>query len=202
MKTICLLLLFSTLLIFYSSQNFDQITYAQGEELNIKFDHDNSSELKICLKSKDYKTLCENFDFKEISNNPYFYVIDVDDIKKGKTFQLCYESKSVDECKKLKFSGNKVQRIDFTIEGSNITITEDKTFDYGIPEIHSNSNSPIQANLGNNINDDIPPIPSKGTDDDIPPIPSKGTDDDIPPIPSKGTDDDIPPIPQHSKTIK
>lgn len=112
---------FTALLLAFSASS---AMAEENSELNILVSHPQTGTLEICIDSKGYEDLCDEFDLQEFMN-PFTYSVDVEDPEEGKTFEVCHTLDNDDQktCEKFRFSGDEDQTI--TINANSYDLADE-----------------------------------------------------------------------------
>lgn len=120
--------------------------------------HGGSGDLELCVESEGYEDQCDDYILSEYQN-PFQFILDVEDPDKGHNFRVCYELRDTDieDCRNFEFTGSSQQTVNVEIPST------------GLPTEESNANN-NDFSLQNNGGDS--PLSSDTAPPDLPPLPA------------------------------
>jgi hypothetical protein len=132
--------------------------YAQA--LTILVSHGGSGDLELCVESNGYEDQCDDFNLSEY-NNPFEYVLEVEDPDQGHNFQVCYEIRDTNakDCRNFEFTGSSQQTVNVEIPST------------GLPVAGGNTNNIEDFSLQNPIEDSQSPTATPEAPPELPPLP-------------------------------
>jgi hypothetical protein len=124
--------------------SFDQLVQA----LNIVISHGGAGDLELCFESDGYENQCDDIILSEYQN-PFQYILEVEDPDQGHNFQVCYEIRDTDveDCRNFEFTGSSQQTVNVEIPSTELptgggTASNNEDFSLQNTEGDSPSSSP------------------------------------------------------------
>jgi hypothetical protein len=120
--------------------------------------HGGSGDLELCVESEGYEEQCDDFDLSEYQN-PFEYILDVEDPDEGHNFSVCYELRDteLEDCRNFEFTGSSQQTVDVEIPSTGLPTEAGNTNnnDFSLPSNGGDSTPSSDTALP-----DLPPLPA------------------------------------------
>jgi hypothetical protein len=133
--------------------------YAQA--LTILVSHGGSGDLELCIESQGYDDQCNNFNLFEYQN-PFEYIVDVEDPDQGHNFQICYEIRDTDleDCRTFEFTGSSEQTINIDIPSTGLSTGSGTANNEGFSLENTEESSPPPSPPDPvEVPSELPPLP-------------------------------------------